>query len=122
MFYVLDSMSGTPDFDIEAFRTKHESSHEWALRSAFIREHHDKFPRNRLLCLANCFVSVECYGCRYSADVMRQLDELGTVIKTGIGKNRSLIGQPPGVKFVKSSNDATKHDISTKARYIFSLM
>lgn len=105
------------DFDLEEFRTQHESNHEWELRSAFILEHHDNFPRNRLLCLANCFVNVECYGCRYPKDVMDQLDELGTVVKTGIGKHKPLIGGPIGVKFLKSSDDSGKLDASLKVSY-----
>lgn len=96
------------DFDVESFRKPHESNHEWDLRRAFILAHHDRFPSNRLLCLANCFVSIECYGCRYPADVMKQMEELGSVAKAGICRRKPLIGQPSGVKFVKSSDGADK--------------
>jgi len=96
------------DFDVEFFRKPHESNHEWDLRRAFILAHHDQIPDNRLLCLANCFVSIECYGCRYPEDVMKQMEELGSVAKSKISRHKPLIGQPPGVKFVKSSDGADK--------------
>ena len=64
------------EFDVSKFRNKHESETEWKLKKAFIETHHDKFDRQRLLCLASCYVNVETMGCAYPGPVMEQLNLL----------------------------------------------
>ena len=100
------------DFDVDQYRSSHESNHEWSLRRSFLLVHRDKFPLNRLLCLANCFVVVECYGCRYPAAVMRQLAELSVDIKDEINEHRSATKKRCEVLFVKASE--TSSDSSKK--------
>ena len=67
---------GDKELDVDQFRNSHESSTEWRLRRQFLLAHRDKFTVDRLLCLASCYVNVECYGNRYPDPVMRQLREL----------------------------------------------
>ena len=53
------------NFDVEKYRKAHESNSEWKLRRQFLLDHQQRYELPRLLCLANCFVNVECYGCRF---------------------------------------------------------
>ncbi|WAR31422.1 NKRF-like protein [Mya arenaria] len=52
-------------FDVESFRNPNESTTEWKLRRQFLLAHNDKLEPDRLVCLANCYVNVEIYGCTF---------------------------------------------------------
>lgn len=67
--------------DINNYRMKHESDKEWHMRRAFLLVHRGKFSDSRLLCLASCYINVECYGCRYPPALMRQLEELSAELR-----------------------------------------
>jgi len=94
--------------DVEQFRRIHESDAEWKLRKQFIIANCDSIPsQNRLLCLANCFINVECYGCRYPAPVMKQLETLSTSVGDVLRHHREdvgLVGSIPKTNFVKASH------------------
>lgn len=96
-----------------AHRLAHERDEEWSLRHAFLAAHQDKFQRNRLLCLASCFINVECYGCRYSQPVTQLLAELTVGLKE-LAKHRSNTHDriANSIKFVpshkSSSSDSTR--------------
>ena len=64
------------NFNVDQYRAVHESDTEWRMRRYFILAHHERFPFDRLLGLAGCYVNVKCYGNRYSASIMNQLLEL----------------------------------------------
>ena len=64
------------NFNVYQYRAVHESDTEFRMRQHFILEHQDKFPFDRLLGLAGCYVNVKCYGNRYSAIIMNQLLQL----------------------------------------------
>ncbi len=50
-----------PDLEetIEEYRHRHESAAEWTLRRAFLLTHRDRYPLDRLRCLAACFINHE---------------------------------------------------------------
>ena len=50
---------------VETLRGEHESNKEWAIKKSFILAHAPNYDRERLVCLANCFINMELYGCRY---------------------------------------------------------
>lgn len=56
-----DMDNGT--FDVEKYRNPNESNTEWKMRRKFLIAHNDKLSEDRLVCLANCYVNVEVYGC-----------------------------------------------------------
>jgi len=88
-------------FDVESFRRSHESNTEWNLRRQFILAHHSSLEHNRLLCLANCFINVECYGCTYPEQVMLELKRLTVELGDGINAHRQSARSKKAVKFVK---------------------
>ena len=67
---------GDSNLDVDQYRASHDSNTEWSMRRRFLLAHRDKFPLERLLCLASCYISVECYGNTYPNPVMIQLKEL----------------------------------------------
>ena len=58
-------MPKTKSFDVESYRNPYESNTEWGMRKKFLLAHHKKLDIDRLICLSNCYVNVEIYGCRY---------------------------------------------------------
>ena len=42
--------------------------------------HKDKFSEDEVVCLARVFTNVEFLGCRYTLEVMQQIQELSTGI------------------------------------------
>ncbi|KAH3779398.1 hypothetical protein DPMN_157200 [Dreissena polymorpha] len=63
-------------FDVESFRNPNESNTEWKMRRKFLLAHHETLDVDRLVCLANCYVNVEVYGCTYPVETMRELKAL----------------------------------------------
>ena len=63
-------------FDLNRLRNPFESDREWDMRLTFLRIHKDKFPVYRLLCLSNCYINSEVYGCAYGPTLMNQLAHL----------------------------------------------
>lgn len=61
------------DFKVEDFKLDNECFSIWRLRRKFLLAHKDKFTTDRLICLANCFINVECHGCRYIPAVIEEL-------------------------------------------------
>ena len=90
---------------IEEFKHKHESDTEWNLRKTFMLTHMDKYPLNRLVCLAACFINYECYGCTYPGPVMVELKELMEEIGDVLEEHRTTITQARQLQFVKSSGE-----------------
>ena len=90
---------------IDEFKHKHESDTEWNLRKTFMLTHMDKYPLNRLVCLAACFINYECYGCTYPGPVMVELKELMEEIGDVLEEHRTTITQARQLQFVKSSGE-----------------
>ena len=89
----------TMGFNVDSYRAAHDSNTEWGMRRHFLLSHHEKFSLDRVLCLASCYISVECYGNRYPDQVMRQLKEL----TRGFPESQISKRKRNEVKFVKSS-------------------
>ena len=57
------SQNQKSNFDVNSYRNPYESNTEWRMRRRFISAHYDKLDEDRLICLANCYVNVDLYGC-----------------------------------------------------------
>lgn len=68
--------------NVDQFRKPYELPHYWELRKDFLLLHSQKFSFDRLICLSNVFVNVECLGVRYHDDVMKLVKELGSQVKS----------------------------------------
>ncbi|KAK6631788.1 hypothetical protein RUM43_013852 [Polyplax serrata] len=64
------------DWDVDSYRTDHESNDHWELRKKFMLAHKDKFSEEELVCLAQVFTNIEFLGCRYPAPTMVRVAEL----------------------------------------------
>lgn len=53
------------DWDVDEYHDKTQPPFHWALKKAFIEAHKTKFPKYRLLALANTFSNMEFMGARY---------------------------------------------------------
>lgn len=103
------SDSGSEDgssFDVEKYRVDYESDEHWSLRKVsrkiikkckfiifksiqdFMEAHKDKFSEDEVVCLARVFTNVEFLGCRYTLEVMQQIQELSTGIVEKYRKSR----------------------------------
>ena len=86
----------------------HESDKEWNLRQKFLILHFDKFPIERLKCLASCFINVTMMGCSYPAPLMEQINHLSEDLRDDIKQIKEIKAQAHAVKFVKAQDDETK--------------
>lgn len=91
--------------NVDEYRREHESDVEWNLRRHFIVAHCDlPVTENRLMCLANCFINVHCYGCRYPEPVMRLLNELSEPLSGVLTKYHSVSHVADSIQFVKGQH------------------
>lgn len=52
------------DWDVEKYRREYESEEHWQLRKRFMELHKDKFPEDKIVCLAQVFTNMEFMGCK----------------------------------------------------------
>ncbi|XP_073814966.1 uncharacterized protein [Musca autumnalis] len=64
------------DWDVEVYRREYESEEHWLLRKRFMEVHKDKFPEDKLVCLAQVFTNMEFMGCKYPSETMVMVAEL----------------------------------------------
>ncbi|XP_046388796.1 NF-kappa-B-repressing factor [Ischnura elegans] len=64
------------DWNVDDYKMSHETEDHWELRKKFMLKHKDKFPEDKLVCLAQVFSNVEFMGCRYPAKTMSLVAEL----------------------------------------------
>lgn len=57
-------MSVDTSWDVEKYKSPFESEEHWELRKAFLLAHKDKYPEQKLICLAQVFFNVEFLGCK----------------------------------------------------------
>ncbi|KAJ8683904.1 hypothetical protein QAD02_019696 [Eretmocerus hayati] len=69
-------MSSIDESNVDKLRSEHECDEHWELRRKFLLAHKDKFPRDKLICLAQCFTNIEFLGCKYPSEVMQTVAEL----------------------------------------------
>lgn len=67
--------------NFDEFRKSYELPHHWQLRKEFLQLYADKFDIDRLICLSNVFVNVECMGLSYPEGVMKLVKELKTKVR-----------------------------------------
>ena len=93
------------ELEIDSLRHPYESNTEWGLRRCFLEAYQSQFDQRRLLCLASCFVNVECYGCTYPGPLMVELAGLVAGIKDQVDSIRKKVKveRIKPVMFVKSS-------------------
>ncbi|XP_054726816.1 uncharacterized protein LOC129236447 [Anastrepha obliqua] len=76
------------DWDVDYYRADHESEEHWQMRRRFMELHKDKFPEDRLVCLAAVFTNMEFMGCRYPSETMRLVAELSKEVVKDYRKSR----------------------------------
>lgn len=64
------------DWDVEKYRRDYESEEHWLLRKRFMEVHKDKFPEDKIVCLAQVFTNMEFMGCKYPSETMLMVGEL----------------------------------------------
>uniref|UniRef100_A0A1B6D6T3 XRN2-binding (XTBD) domain-containing protein n=1 Tax=Clastoptera arizonana TaxID=38151 RepID=A0A1B6D6T3_9HEMI len=69
-------MTFDTNWDIEKYKPYYESEEHWELRRKFMQTHKNKFPEDRLVCLAQVFFNVEFLGCKYPDKTMELVVEL----------------------------------------------
>ena len=57
------------NWDIEKYKSQFESEEHWQLRRKFLVSHKDKYPEDKLVCLAQVFFNVELLGCKYVVSI-----------------------------------------------------
>jgi len=58
-------MSFDVSWDVDKYKTSDEHEGHWYFKRKFLITHKNKFPENRLVCLAQVFYNVEFLGCKY---------------------------------------------------------
>ncbi|CAK9828593.1 NF-kappa-B-repressing factor [Anthophora retusa] len=97
-------MNSEEDWDVERYKTEHESDEHWELKRKFLLAHKDKFPEDELICLAQVFTNIEILGCRYPKETMQLIAELAHDIAEDYReKQKSKIQRT----FVKASDAAS---------------
>ncbi|XP_065306532.2 NF-kappa-B-repressing factor-like [Dermacentor albipictus] len=91
--------------DLERLRQPWEPNEHWAMRREFIRRHRNRFPENRLLCLAQTFVNMELLGCAYPARVAEFVRELAKDLPRS---ERAKAPAVAPVAFVRASDPSPK--------------
>jgi len=51
-------------WDVDKYRSEHEYEDHWQFRRQFLVAHQDKYPEDRLVCLAQVFFNIEFLGCQ----------------------------------------------------------
>ncbi|KAK3107472.1 hypothetical protein FSP39_015313 [Pinctada imbricata] len=82
---------------VEKFRNPYESDHEWKLRRDFLIANYGSFSDDRLVCMSNCYINSEEYGCRYPLMVMGQINEM----MEGLQRLPEEVTKIKGVQLVK---------------------
>lgn len=77
----MEDSNHNEDFDVEACRKSWEIEDHWQLRRDFLVAHMGKYPKDRLLCLAQMFVNVETMGNTYEASLMKEIAELAETVE-----------------------------------------
>ncbi|XP_065371887.1 NF-kappa-B-repressing factor [Calliphora vicina] len=77
------------DWDVEKYRREYESEEHWQLRKRFMDLHKDKFPEDRLVCLAQVFTNMEFMGCKYPSETMHMVGELSQEVAKEFRANRA---------------------------------
>lgn len=57
-------MSFDTSWDVDKYKSEHESDEHWELRRKFLIAHKLKYSEDRLVSLAQVFINVEFLGCR----------------------------------------------------------
>ena len=70
------SSSLDTSWDVDKYFSPHEPSHHWELRKKFLVQNKDRYPEDRLVCLAQTFANIEFMGCRYPKETMDEVEEL----------------------------------------------
>ena len=67
--------------NIEDLRKSYELPHHWHLRREFLQIYKNDYELDRLVCLSNVFVNVECMGLTYPDEVMKLIQQLGSKVR-----------------------------------------
>ncbi|XP_025419544.1 NF-kappa-B-repressing factor-like [Sipha flava] len=83
-------MSFDTSWDIEQYKSEHETEEHWQLRQKFLITHKMKYPENRLVSLAQIFFNVEFLGCSYPKQTMDLIEKLSKGLADDFREKRKL--------------------------------
>ncbi|XP_060873748.1 partner of xrn-2 protein 1-like isoform X1 [Metopolophium dirhodum] len=81
-------MTFDTSWDVDKYRSEHEYEDHWQFRRQFLVAHQDKFPEDRLVCLAQVFFNIEFLGCQYPKKVMDLIETLSEGLADDLREKR----------------------------------
>ncbi|XP_077286371.1 uncharacterized protein LOC143911372 [Arctopsyche grandis] len=96
------------DWDIDKYKVNSESEEQWILRHDFMERWKNEIPEDRLVCLAQVFINVEFFGCRYPLLVMQQVAELSKEVAFEYRKKKKSKLQRTFVSASDAAEDRAK--------------
>ncbi|XP_013103633.1 uncharacterized protein LOC106084476 [Stomoxys calcitrans] len=106
------------DWDVDSYRREYESEEHWLLRKRFMEMHKNKFPEDKVVCLAQVFTNMEFMGCKYPAETMAMVAELSREVakefragranrlkRTFVAASDAAEARAKGRKSAQQSND-----------------
>lgn len=63
-------------WDVDKYKTDHESDEHWELRKKFMLAHQETLPEDEVVCMAQVFTNIEFLGCRYPDETMIKVAKL----------------------------------------------
>jgi len=57
-------MNFDTSWDVDKYKSDHECDEHWHFKRKFMIAHKNKFPEQRLVCLAQAFFCIEYLGCK----------------------------------------------------------
>lgn len=61
--YFCLKMNTDESWDVNKYKLSHESERIWNFRKKFLVTYKDKFPEDKLKCLAQVFINIKFLGC-----------------------------------------------------------
>ncbi|XP_050537362.1 NF-kappa-B-repressing factor [Daktulosphaira vitifoliae] len=81
-------MSFDTSWDVDKYKSEFENDDHWQFRRQFLVEHKDKYPEDRLVCLAQVFFNVEFLGCKYPEKTMLLIEKLAEGLADDLREKR----------------------------------
>jgi hypothetical protein len=103
------------DSGVELLRKSWEIEDHWVLRRDFMLAHKDKFPPERLLCLAQIFVNIETLGVQYDEEIMIENKNLGEEVASLTEFRRQKLHLQSDERFKRPARaQNNRNDIGTR--------
>ncbi|XP_018898440.2 partner of xrn-2 protein 1 [Bemisia tabaci] len=117
-------MTFDTSWDTDKYKVPYESEEHWLLKKEFMDTHKEKYPEQKLICLAQCFFNIEFLGARYPDKVMKLIEKLSEDVaadhreKKKSKLQRTFVGAKDAaeakVKRLKRPNDSNEAETKKK--------